>query len=121
MDSSHLCFLIFNPISIYGVILRQLEREDSKLFLWYFKWVTILYNKTDYPLYENFLFRNINGSIHPRPAILVTKAIQTWCGEHYKTTVQDLRYSVETYATKLLKNGQITENDKMLISEGTIA
>jgi hypothetical protein len=63
-------------------------------------------------------FRNSLGNPHSRPSKLVTTAIQLWCDKQYQTTVQDLRYSVETYATKMYKMGEISESDKMLISEG---
>jgi hypothetical protein len=98
------------------VILRQLEKPLTNVFLWFFKWAQKFYKPI--PFYDNFFFRNLKGTPHQKPAQLVTLAIQWWCGKHYKTTVQDLRYSVETYATKLYKKGVLSENDKLLISEG---
>jgi hypothetical protein len=102
--------------SKYGVILRQLDEMHSRNFLWFFRWAQNVYKTV--PFYNNLLFRTAKGTVHNRPSKLVTLAIQQWCGTQFKTTVQDLRYSVETYATKLYKSGEISENDRQLISEG---
>lgn len=106
--------------SKYGVVLRELEHKYSKLFMWFFYWGKKIFDDDNIPFYDNFFFRNSKLRPHSRPSSLVSLAIQWWCGSHYKTTVQDIRYSVETYATKMLKTGKITESDKLLISEGDI-
>jgi hypothetical protein len=114
--SVFLYYTEYKTLHKYGVILRQLEKKYSKLFLWFFYWAPKCYD--DILFYNNYFFRTSKGKPHTRPSSLVTTAIQWWCGSQYKTTVQDLRYSVETYSTKMFKQGNISENDKMLISEG---
>jgi hypothetical protein len=100
----------------YGVIVRILDEQCSKYFQVFFHWIKLTFTIPTF--YNSYIFRNISGTPCVRPGKLVTTAIKIWCGDKYETTVQNLRYSVATYAAKLKNKGIINEADLQLISEG---